>query len=85
MPKTLWNYDSCQTAVINNESPGVLPGQSRVFSDEELAQGFTGTWGDKDPRRGLAEERAWKKKRDAQPATGDAVSEPPAEADEKEN
>ena len=77
MPKTLWNYDSCQTAVINNESPGVLPGQSRVFSDEELAIGFTGTWGDKDPRRGLAEERAWKKKRDAVPATGDAESEPP--------
>ena len=84
MPKTLWNYDSCQTAVINNESPGVLPGQSRVFSDEELAIGFTGTWGDKDPRRGLAEERAWKKKRDAQPATGDAVpvADPPADPGE---
>ena len=63
MSKTLWNYDS-QTAVVSNESPGVLPGESRVFSDEELDKGFTGRWGDEDPRRGLAEERAWKRQRD---------------------
>ena len=81
MPKRLYNDDGYQTAVINNESPGVLPGQSRVFSDEEIAQGFTGKWDEKDPRRGLSEERAWKQKRDAQPADGDAVPDPPAEAD----
>ena len=82
MPKTLYNYDS-QTAVLYNESPGVLPGESREFSDEELAAGWAGMdrWSDKDPRRGLADERAWKKERDAQPATGDAepVADPPAE------
>ena len=79
MPKTLWNVDHMAVIVHFNE-PGVHPGESREFSDEEIEAGFTGAWSDVDPRSGLPEEKAFKKRRDAPPAKVPEVRTTPAES-----
>ena len=54
---------------MNNLQNGTAtqPGEPRQFSDEELEQGFTGAWAERDPRWGLEAEKAWKARRDAHP------------------
>lgn len=58
------------------DGPAVAPGESFDFSDEE-AEHLDAEWSDVDPRAGLAEEKAFKAKRDskASPAPSDIAAE----------
>ena len=66
MPKRLYNTDH-QPLLINPVSGerAVMPGESRVFTDEELSAGLTGSWSEEDPRKGLEAEKKFKQRRDA--------------------
>jgi hypothetical protein len=72
MPKTLYNIAS-HGQVIGPDERAVMPGEGREFSDEELGTDeVPGTrsllgWSETGPRAGLAEEKAWKAKRDTAP------------------
>lgn len=73
-----------QTQIINGV--GVLPGASHDFSDEDIAAGIAGQWSQDDPRQGLPQERAFKRRRDASVAHKAAApndSSVPASGDEE--
>lgn len=80
MPK-LFNLDH-SPVVVNRNERAVLPGESHDFTDEEIAAGLAGLWGDEDPRKGLKAEREFKRKRDAK-ARAPQTTEPAAEPDNK--
>lgn len=89
MSKLLWNLDH-QPVVVSWQEPAIMPGESHEFTDEQVAAGLTGLWGDEDPRAGLKAERAFKQRRDQKAKTAaksadDAdTNQDPAESGEKE-
>lgn len=52
-----WNVDH-QHQVVDHNKPGVPPGRSYEFTDEELAAGITGNWAEEDPRKPLVRRAA---------------------------
>ena len=82
-----WNLDH-QPVVVDNDEPAVPPGESYDFSKEQLEAGLAGTWSDRDPRKGRAQEKAFKQRRDAgkQAASGssDSTQTEPATPDKTE-
>jgi hypothetical protein len=56
----------------------VQPGDPYDFSDEQVENGIGVEWSETDPRAGLAQERVWKRQRDAKP---EAPTESPAAAE----
>lgn len=84
MPK-LYNADH-QTQIIHGVELGVAPGEPHNFTDEEIAAGIAGQWSTKNPRQGLPQERAFKRRRDAPVAEKAAApddSSVPASGDEE--
>jgi hypothetical protein len=63
MSKTLWNTDH-QPVVLDWQQPAIMPGEPHEFTDEQIAAGVAGSWGEEDPRSGLEAEKAFKTKRD---------------------
>jgi len=61
MPK-LYNLDH-QHAIYDADKPGIAPGESHDFTDEEAAA-LSGSWSETDPRAGLADEQTFKLARD---------------------
>jgi hypothetical protein len=59
----LFNCDS-QPVVIDHAQPAVMPGCAHDFTREQIKAGITGVWSEENPRKGLAQERAFKRKRD---------------------
>jgi hypothetical protein len=74
---TRWNVGPSPVVLDWNE-PAIMPGASYDFTDEQAAAGIAGDWSDKDPRAGRDAEKAFKKRRDAAPAT-DTPAEPEKE------
>ena len=74
-----FNLDHCPV-VLNWQESAIMPGASHEFTDEQIAAGLTGLWGEEDPRAGLAAERAFKQKRDRPAPT----TEPAESGDTKE-
>jgi hypothetical protein len=66
----LWNLDH-QPVVVENDQPAVLPGESYEFTKEQIEAGVAGNWSDKDPRKGLADEAAFKRRRDGKETAAD--------------
>lgn len=62
-------------------TPAVAPGEGFEFTEEEVAAGLGCEWSDVDPRAGLAQEREFKRRRDAQP---EEASEPAESGEQKE-
>ena len=84
MPKTLYNVEAGGQILDPNER-AVMPGESHEFSDEAIASGIPAGWSETDPRAGLAEEKAWKTRRDAPTDTSpDLTPAEPAEQGDKE-
>jgi hypothetical protein len=63
MPK-MYNVDHAPRVIVHGER-AVMPGEAHDFTDEQVAAGVAGLWSEKNPRAGLAAERAFKRKRDA--------------------
>lgn len=68
---TLFNVDH-QHAILGPDGPVVAPGESHDFTDVELEAGVAGVWSETDPRAGLVEEKAFKKRRDSVAATDES-------------
>lgn len=60
--RKLYNVDH-QTAVIDQDQPGVQPGESYNFTDEQIEAGLTGSWSETDPKAGAGEEKKFKGRR----------------------
>lgn len=67
MPK-LYNIDH-QPTVVDHGKPAVGPGESYDFTKEQIEAGLTGVWSEEDPRKGLKQEREFKRTRDKASAT----------------
>lgn len=65
MPR-FFNTDHSPVIVVHGER-AVMPGESHNFTEEQVAAGLTGSWSKDNPRAGLAAERAFKRRRDADP------------------
>jgi hypothetical protein len=68
----LYNVDHSPAVVRANER-AVMPCQPHDFTEGEVAAGLAGTWSAEDPRAGLAQERAFKARRDAKRETASAA------------
>lgn len=76
---TRWNVGP-SPVVLDWNKPAVLPGESHNFTDKQVKAGLAGEWSDTDPRAGLDAEKAFKKRRDAAPAS---ATETPAEPEKE--
>lgn len=84
MPK-LWNLDH-QPQLVDpiNDERAVMPGESYDFTDEQVAAGLAGQWGEEDPRAGLKAEREFKKRRDSGTDAAQETTQPAESGDKKE-
>lgn len=80
MPK-LFNLDH-QHAIVS-DGTSVAPGESYDFTAAEIKAGVAGNWSPDDPRAGLAEEKRFKSRRDAE--SSQPVDPKPADAGSKES
>lgn len=72
-----------QTAVIDHDHPGVRPGESYDFTEEQIEAGIAGEWSEENPRKGRGKERAFKERRDGK-APAEPAETDPAEPVEEE-
>jgi hypothetical protein len=68
----LFNADHAP-AVVDIGRPAIPPGWGYDFTDAQVEAGITGLWSKEDPREGLAQERAFRARRQAEAA--EAVTE----------
>ena len=66
----LYNLDH-QPTVVDHSEPAVMPGECYDFTKEQVAAGLSGSWSKDDPRKGLRQEREFKRARDTVPARAD--------------
>jgi hypothetical protein len=76
----LYNTDH-QPAVIDHAQPGVLPGESYEFTDEQIKAGLAGSWSKENPRKGLEQDQRFKSHRDLKAAGATEVPADPTEED----
>lgn len=75
----LYNRDH-QAAIVEQDEPGVRPGESYDFTDEQIAAGISGVWSKGEPRKASRGSSKDKSASDDPGATGTE----PVETGEKE-
>jgi hypothetical protein len=66
----LYNVDH-QPAVADHGKPAVRPGESYDFTKDQVEAGIAGQWSEENPRKGLKQEREFKRARDKAPVTAE--------------